>query len=279
MDYVELRITASDPRALELLYADLEDLPVEAVQQDGDDLLAYIPSSLWAGQAEFPIAAAMATISWTERRIAHQNWNEVWESSFDALNIGSELIIYAPFHKGLRLEDYRYRIQMLPKMAFGTGHHPTTYLMLQRVLEADLRGLKVLDMGCGTAILAILALMHGAERALGIEIEPHAADNARELAELHELSDRLEVRTGDISALHSDEDFEVIYANIHRNVLLADMGRYASALKPRGQLHLSGFYRADLQAIEAAAREVGLITTGHHERESWQVLTVEKPVN
>ena len=216
MDYVELRITASDPRAIELLYADLEPLQVEAVQQDGDDLLAYIPAALWTGQAEFPMASAMASISWTERRIAHQNWNEVWESSFDALNIGSELIIYAPFHKGLKIEDYRYRIQMLPKMAFGTGHHPTTYLMLQRVLEADLRGLKVLDMGCGTAILAILALMHGAERALGIEIEPHAADNARELVELHELSNRLEVRTGDISALRPDEDFEVIYANIHR---------------------------------------------------------------
>jgi ribosomal protein L11 methyltransferase len=151
--------------------------------------------------------------------------------------------------------------------------------MLQRVLEADLRGLKVLDMGCGTAILAILALMHGAEQALGIEIEPHAADNARELAEVHELSDRLEVRTGDISALRPDEAFEVIYANIHRNVLLADMGRYALALKPGGQLHLSGFYRADLQAIEAAARAVGLLPTQQQERESWQVLTVEKPVN
>jgi ribosomal protein L11 methyltransferase len=89
----------------------------------------------------------------------------------------------------------------------------------------------------------------------------------------------LEVRTGDISALHSDEDFEVIYANIHRNVLLADMGRYALALKPGGQLHLSGFYQADLHAIEAAARAVGLINTRHHDRESWQVLTVEKPVN
>ena len=185
MDYVELRISASDPAALELLYVDLEDMPVEAVEQDGNDLLAYIPADQWTGEVDFPLAASVAELTWTYRHIAHQNWNAVWESSFDPLSIGSELLIYAPFHQGVNPSDYRYAVQMVPKMAFGTGHHPTTYLMLECVLEANLKGAQVLDMGCGTAVLAIVALMHGAAQGVGIEIEPYAADNARELTVLH----------------------------------------------------------------------------------------------
>jgi ribosomal protein L11 methyltransferase len=278
MDYIELRITASDPAALELLYVDLESMPVEAVEQDGNDLLAYLPAGDWTGEAAFPLASSLAEIRWTERRIAHQNWNAVWESSFEPLHVGSELIIYAPFHQDVNLNAYRYRIEMVPKMAFGTGHHPTTFLMLERVLEAQLDGKNVLDMGCGTAVLAILALMHGASEGVGIEIEAYAADNARELVARHELGDRLEIRTGDADQLGPNETFDVIYANIHRNVLLADMPRYAHALNPGGTLHLSGFYRADAAAILAAAEASGLARVAQHEREAWVALTVEKPV-
>ena len=278
MDYIELRITASDPAALELLYVDLESMPVEAVEQDGNDLLAYLPAGDWTGEASFPLASSLAEIRWTERRIAHQNWNAVWESSFEPLHVGSELIIYAPFHSGLNLDSFRYRIEMVPKMAFGTGHHPTTFLMLERVLEAQLDGKRVLDMGCGTAVLAILALMHGASEGVGIEIEAYAADNARELVARHELDDRLEIRTGDAGQLGPNETFDVIYANIHRNVLLADMPRYAQALNPGGTLHLSGFYRADAAAILAASEASGLARVAQHEREAWVALTVEKTV-
>lgn len=278
MDYIELRITASDPAALELLYVDLESMPVEAVEQDGNDLLAYLPAGDWTGKAAFPLASSLTEIRWTERRIAHQNWNAVWESSFEPLHVGSELIIYAPFHQDVNLNAYRYRIEMVPKMAFGTGHHPTTFLMLERVLEAQLDGKNVLDMGCGTAVLAILALMHGASEGVGIEIEAYAADNARELVARHELGDRLEIRTGDADQLGPNETFDVIYANIHRNVLLADMPRYAHALNPGGTLHLSGFYRADAAAILAAAEASGLARVAQHEREAWVALTVEKPV-
>ena len=175
--------------------------------------------------------------------------------------------------------DYRYAVQMVPKMAFGTGHHPTTYLMLECVLEANLKGAQVLDMGCGTAVLAIVALMHGAAQGVGIEIEPYAADNARELTELHGMADRLDIRTGDASQLAAHELFDVVYANIHRNVLLADMPRYAQALKSGGRLHLSGFYRADAAAIRAAAEAAGLTFAAQHEREAWVAMTVEKPVN
>ena len=279
MDYVELRISASDPAALELLYVDLEDMPVEAVEQDGNDLLAYIPADQWTGEVDFPLAASVAELKWTHRHIAHQNWNAVWESSFDPLSIGSELLIYAPFHQGVNPSDYRYAVQMVPKMAFGTGHHPTTYLMLERVLEANLKGAQVLDMGCGTAVLAIVALMHGAAQGVGIEIEPYAVDNARELTELHGMADRLDIRTGDASQLAAHEQFDVVYANIHRNVLLADMPRYAQALKSGGRLHLSGFYRADAAAIRAAAEAAGLTFAAQHEREAWVAMTVEKPVN
>jgi ribosomal protein L11 methyltransferase len=278
MDYVELRISASDPAALELLYVDLESMPVEAVEQDGNELLAYLPAASWDGTAEFPLASTVARITWTQKTIKHQNWNAVWESSFDPLSIGKELLIYAPFHSDAKPESYRYAVQMLPKMAFGTGHHPTTYLMLERVLGAQLDGARVLDMGCGTAVLGIVALMHGAQQGVGIEIEPYAADNARELVELHGLKERLEVRTGDADQLGEEERFDVIYANIHRNVLLADMGRYAQALSPGGSLHLSGFYRADVASIRAAAEQAGLHFVAQHEREAWVALTVEKTV-
>jgi ribosomal protein L11 methyltransferase len=279
MDYVELRISASDPAALELLYVDLEDMPVEAVEQDGNDLLAYIPADQWTGEVAFPLAASVADLTWTHRSIAHQNWNAVWESSFDPLSVGKELLIYAPFHQDINPAEYRYAVQMVPKMAFGTGHHPTTYLMLERVLEADLNGAKVLDMGCGTAVLAIVALMHGAAQGVGIEIEPYAADNARELSELHGMANRLDIRTGDASQLAAEEQFDVVYANIHRNVLLADMPRYAGVLKPGGALHLSGFYRADAEVIKSEATRSGLRFVAQHEREAWVALTVEKPVN
>lgn len=279
MDYIALRITPSDPAALELLYVDLESLPVEAVEQDGNSLLAYIPADDWTGEVAFPLAESLAHVVWTSERIAHQNWNAVWESSFDPLFIDDQLVIYAPFHEGLNLEAYRYRIQMVPKMAFGTGHHPTTYLMLQRVLEANLSGARVLDMGCGTAVLAILAVMHGAQGGVGIEIEPYAADNARELVSMHGMDSALEVRTGDADQLQDGETFDVVYANIHRNVLLADMARYAGVLKPGGALHLSGFYRADAEVIKTAAVEAGLRFVAQYEREAWVALTVEKPVN
>lgn len=278
MDYVELRITASDPAALELLYVDLESMPVEAVEQDGNDLLAYLPADQWHGHADFAMAQNRAQITWTARTIAHQNWNAVWESSFDPLSIGNELLIYAPFHHDAKPEAYRYAVQMVPKMAFGTGHHPTTYLMLERVLEAQLDGARVLDMGCGTAVLGIVALMHGASEGVGVEIEAYAADNARELVELHGLQDRFAVRTGDVAQLGEGETFDVIYANIHRNVLLADMARYAQALNPGGRLHLSGFYRADAPAIKTAAEQAGLRVAAQHEREAWVALTVEKTV-
>jgi len=114
MDYVELRISASDPAALELLYVDLEDMPVEAVEQDGNDLLAYIPADQWTGEVDFPLAASVAELTWTYRHIAHQNWNAVWESSFDPLSVGKELLIYAPFHQDVNPRDYRYAVQMVP---------------------------------------------------------------------------------------------------------------------------------------------------------------------
>ncbi|MDP4834083.1 MAG: 50S ribosomal protein L11 methyltransferase, partial [Schleiferiaceae bacterium] len=114
---------------------------------------------------------------------------------------------------------------------------------------------------------------------VGIEIEPYAADNARELTVLHGMLDRLDIRTGDASQVAAHEQFDVVYANIHRNVLLADMPRYAQALKSGGRLHLSGFYRADAAAIRAAAEAAGLTFAAQHEREAWVAMTVEKPVN
>ncbi|MDG1252665.1 MAG: 50S ribosomal protein L11 methyltransferase [Schleiferiaceae bacterium] len=285
MNYVELTFTCDSLLTAELLMADLDALPVESVTTEGKVIKAYIEESRYSafGFEDFPISTSAGRLSWTVNKIAHQNWNQEWESNFPALMIGEDLLIRAPFHTDPDPADFRYVIQMVPKMAFGTGHHPTTYLMMEAVLEEEksgrIQGARILDMGCGTAILAVLALQAGASTAVGIEIDSFAAENAQEISELHGMQDRLAVLAGDASLLApgapGEGPYDLVYANINRNILLADMEHYASVMAPGGILYLSGFYAADVPTLLECAKRCGYQSKGEASKDGWMRLTLE----
>ncbi len=263
---------------------DLDALPIESVTSEGLIIKAYIEESQFQPLqiTDFPMAASVGSLTWTTAQIAHQNWNAEWESQFPPMTIRRDVLVRAPFHDSPDPSDFRYVIQMVPKMAFGTGHHPTTHLMMEAVLEGEASGLllgaRVLDMGCGTGILAVLALKAGARFAVGIEIDPFAAENAQEISEIHGMQDRLAIWAGDAQLLApaavADGPYDVIYANINRNILLSDMPHYASVSRPGATLYLSGFYAADVPILLECAKRCGYQSRAVASKDGWMRLTL-----
>jgi ribosomal protein L11 methyltransferase len=206
--------------------------------------------------------------------IKGKNWNEEWEKNyFEPLVIQNQCVIRAPFHT--QFPHTSFEIIIEPNMAFGTGNHETTSMMIEAILETDLKGKNVLDMGCGTGILGILASMKGAARVTAIDIDEWSFKGATENAALNNI-DNLTVKMGD-AALLGNENFDVIFANIHKNVLISDLPAYNSVLKPGGLLVMSGFYTEDLAEITLKAKTLkpgtGRKTTG------WLVLSGNKFCN
>ena len=182
--------------------------------------------------------------------IPDQNWNEEWEKNFfSPIVIGDKCVIHSSFHTDV--PQVQYDIQINPKMAFGTGHHATTSLIIAALLEANLQGKSLLDMGCGTAVLAILASMKGANPITAIDIDTWCVDNAMENAQINHITN-LDIQLGDAKLLKGMH-FDVILANINRNILLMDMKVYATCLNKQGELYLSGFYSEDIPILEAEA--------------------------
>lgn len=227
-----------------------------------------------------------AILGLVEEEVEEENWNAQWEHDYPQVIVEDErgallCTLRAPFHpkpsKGLD-------VLVVPQMSFGTGHHATTYLMTRQLMSLDLQGQHVLDMGCGTGILAIVARLRGAANVWGIDIEKSAVDNAEANAALNGLSADLESRTiqflqGDGSTLKSLESgsCHVVLANIHKNVLLADMAEYARVLIPGGQLLLSGFFQGDIPAMEEGVVDVGLSVFHSVERDGWACIHCGKP--
>ena len=198
-----------------------------------------------------------------------KNWNEEWEKGHHAVLVeynSGKVWVRAPFHPHRTDVDYELIIE--PKMSFGTAHHPTTYMMLSYVAELDMVGKRVLDMGCGTAVLGILAKMRGASYVEGVDIDEWAFNNAQENA----VSNGVEItlKLGDASSLQGH--FDIIIANINRNILLADMERYAAVLNAGGTLLLSGFYEADEGVLIARANELGMILKTKKNRDGWSAI-------
>ncbi len=271
MEYTKITCTLSPDNELarELLMQSLGDAGCESFVENEADLEAYIPSSLYNDELlsteEFQ-NNPLFNFQYVAEAIADQNWNEVWEKNyFEPLLIEDQCLVRAPFH-----EDYpaaAFEIIINPRMAFGTGNHETTHLMIKAMLEMELRGMEVLDMGCGSGILSILASMKGAKNVTAIDIDEWSTNNTLENAALNQV-DNILVRLGD-AALLQESKFDVILANIQRNILLQDMPTYVKALKPRGVLVMSGFYTADLPVITQKATELGLKLTGSYDRSEW----------
>lgn len=262
----------------DILAAELGEIGFESFTSGEAGLAAYIAEPqydaavLEARLAAFPLDGVV--IRHTAQLVEGKDWNEEWEKNyFQPIHIGKECLIRASFHPDE--PGYTYNILIDPKMAFGTGNHETTYLMISEMLRLDLRGKSLLDMGCGTAVLAILAKQKGAGRVVAIDIDEWAYDNARENIRLNG-TETIEVALGGAEQIARFGSFDYLFANINRNILLRDIHHYAEALVPGGQLFLSGFYVEDIPAIEAECRLRGLQVRDHAERNRWVALHVVK---
>ncbi|HKL08298.1 MAG TPA: 50S ribosomal protein L11 methyltransferase [Bacteroidales bacterium] len=271
MDYIELtcRVDTKNPEtAFEILIAQLNEIGYESYDQEEEKLKAYILEKFFDIDTVRSLQVNTltdCTIHYSWQVIKTENWNQVWEKSFKPIVVDNECVIRAPFHTGT--PTLKYEIIIEPKMSFGTGHHETTYLMLKTMLKLDFKDNTVLDMGCGTGVLAILAKLKGAKTVTAIDIDEWAYKNTLENIEKNNCTD-IQVFQGDASLL-KNQNFDIIIANINRNILMSDISVYARGLNSNGMLLLSGLYDSDLQMIKDEAENHQLIYHSHKEKHNW----------
>lgn len=276
MKYLEVTIELEDTG----LYRDLlvdqlgNEGPYESFMETPTGLKAYVrqsvyePNFLRVTQETFPVP-----FKYHVEEMADRDYNAEWEAQHEAVLVhyaGGSIWVRAPFHP--HRNDVSYEIIIEPKMSFGTAHHPTTYMMLGYVAESEMTGKRVLDMGCGTAVLAILAKMRGANEVSGIDVDEWAFRNAQENCDTNGM--KVNLQLGDASAIAGH--FDIILANINRNILLADMERYATHLNTGGRLIMSGFYEADAATLTERASQLGLRLHSQKNREGWCALEFDK---
>tara|TARA_B100000524_G_scaffold258334_1_gene140223 strand:+ start:1906 stop:2781 length:876 start_codon:yes stop_codon:yes gene_type:complete len=235
-------------------------------------------------ELQLEAVAAFAKVSVEKQRVAQENWNAKWELEYPQVVVEDEVgevacTIRAPFHD---IPSSGVDVIVAPQMSFGTGHHATTYLMTARLLSLPLEGRSVLDMGCGTGVLALVAAKAGAASILGIDIEHDAVQNSKDNHALNAdlASSNMTFVQGDGSACDDMNDgaWDVVCANIHKNVLVADMPRYARTLKEGGHLLLSGFFEGDVHALEASVHALGMEVLGVDVRDGWACMHCGKPL-
>lgn len=258
--------------ASDLFVAMLAENGFESFECIDGGVVAYIQNSIF-DETQLSVLVSNFEYKGAEIRevvhIADRDWNEEWEKNFfHPIVIDDECVIHSSFHTDL--PQLKYDILIDPKMAFGTGHHATTSLIVRELLKLDLKGKSLLDMGCGTAVLAILAAKRGAEPITAIDIDTWCVENAEENIVLNGLSG-IEVLLGDARLLNG-RHYDVVLANINRNVLMADMHVYADCLPVGGDLYLSGFYIEDTPLLEYEAGKYGLILEHCKERDNWAML-------
>lgn len=279
MNYIEVKFTCipNNEVVVDILSATIAEIGFESFVTTDEGLTAYAPQEQYSSDALDEILSAFpieASIAYVANEIVGQDWNAEWEKNyFKPLIIDNSCIIQSTFHNEPAI--YKYNIIIEPKMAFGTGHHQTTELMIREMLDHDFDGKRVLDMGCGTAILAILAAMRGADPILAIDIDKWAYDNAVENTQLNHINN-IEIQIGGADLLHDNLSFDVILANINRNILLQDINAYSKVLAAGGTLFMSGFYEEDIPMIEAEANKYGLYLRHHQTKENWAVVKFVK---
>ena len=265
-----------EPRELgsEILIAQLGEKAFESFIETETGISAFVQKDLWSQDILddiYILTSDEFTISYTFEEIEQVNWNEEWEKNFEPIDVDRKCHVRAPFHPKT---DAEFDIIIEPKMSFGTGHHETTHMMIQHLLETDVENLKTLDMGCGTAILAILAEMKGAKPIDAIDIDNWCYLNSIENSERNNCKE-IKVYEGEASLLVG-KNYDLIIANINRNILLNDMKAYTDCLSSNGILLLSGFYSEDIPAIDASCVENGLTYVKKFERNNWVSLKYTK---
>jgi ribosomal protein L11 methyltransferase len=258
----------------EILIAELGEKAFESFIETETGISAFVQKNLWSETILEDIQILTNpefTIKYTFEEIEQVNWNEEWEKNFEAIEVDGKCHVRAPFHEKTNAE---YDIVIEPKMSFGTGHHETTHMMIQHILETDCTNKKTLDMGCGTAILAILAEMKGAQPIDAIDIDNWCYLNSIENAERNYCK-HISVYEGDADLLVGKR-YDIIIANINRNILLNDMQIYVDCLNENGLLFLSGFYTEDIPVISESCASKGLTYVKQFERNNWVALKFTK---
>lgn len=278
MKYIEVTFTMADTGFYRDLLVDIlgNEGPYESFVETPGGLKAYVQLSEYDPQYLASVAQAFPIpLEYKAEEMEDRDWNAEWEAQHEAVLVrydGGSVWVRAPFHP--HRNDVDYELVIEPKMSFGTAHHPTTYMMLSYVAELPMVGRRVLDMGCGTGVLGILAKMRGAAYVEGIDVDEWAYSNALENAAANSVE--IDFRLGDSSLLTPQSSFDLVIANINRNILLADMDKYAAVLNPGGTLLLSGFYEADEPVLVAKAATFGLTLAGSKCREGWSSLKLVK---
>ncbi|WP_019668391.1 50S ribosomal protein L11 methyltransferase [Eudoraea adriatica] len=266
--FLEYRFSISPLQpATDILIAELGELGFDSFVETNNGLLAYVKKENWnpsALQNVQILSKESFSISYEVSDIEQENWNEQWEKNFDPINVDNQCVVRAPFHNK---PDVAFDIVIMPKMSFGTGHHETTYMMLKLVLALDFTGKTVLDMGCGTGVLAILAAMKGASSVDAIDIDNWSYLNAKENVAANSC-EQINVFEGDVSIL-TNHKYDIILANINRNILLSDIPVYVKHLRKGGVLLLSGFYKEDMSLISKVCTANGLSFQENLEKNNW----------
>jgi ribosomal protein L11 methyltransferase len=281
-EYIEvsIKITPFSEENAEIVTAEVSELPFESFSNEDPFLKCYIQKDLYDAQALKLYLSGLEgygfDIEHSANLIPATNWNAVWESQFNPIVVDNQCTIKASFHEGLKRT--RFNITIDPKMAFGTGHHQTTYMMCRALLqnEESVRGKVVMDMGCGTAVLAILAAKMKASKVFGIDIDAVAAISAYDNARLNRVGTRIETYCGDASLLQRNT-YDVLLANINRNILLQDIPTYALCIRRGGLLFVSGFYVDDMPMIIGTAMHAGLEYVSHDSIDNWCCIKFRKP--
>ena len=270
MKYTEVTLSISpiDPFRDLLTYSLGEEGPYDSFVDTPDGMKAYVPADQYdEAFLKAAIEEAGCEVSYKVAPMEDKNWNEEWEKSHKAVLVEDFCWVRAPFHP--HRDDVEYEIEIEPKMSFGTAHHATTYMMLTLLRDEPIEGKRVLDMGCGTCVLAILAAKKGAAYVEGIDVDEWAYRNALENCERNGVP-HIHCLLGDAASLQGRPDkFDLIIANINRNILLRDMPSYVEAMAPHATILFSGFYEADIAAIRAKAESLGLTYDRHILRDGW----------
>lgn len=279
MQYIEIVCKISNPIVgNEIMIAILGDMGCDSFVENSDGILAYIPKQNFEKeQLEEVLEYAQnfdfeVDISFNE--VEEQDWNAKWESEYQPVLIDDRCYVRAPFHD--KKDDVDYDILIEPKMSFGTAHHPTTSQIISYLLEEDCQGKTCLDMGTGTGVLAILAAKRGAKSILAIDNDEWAYRNCLENVEKNHLNNIINVVLGDANSIKRME-YDIVIANINRNILLRDMQYYVQDLKKDGILYLSGFYKElDLQMLVGKAQQFNVFLDSYKEKDNWVAARLQK---
>jgi ribosomal protein L11 methyltransferase len=279
MNYYELKLTVTPHTEInrDVLSALLADIGFESFMESESGLDAYVPENRYSEEAIAGVLANLpipdTTVRYHIEYIKSQDWNEEWEKHFfQPIIIDNQVVIHSSFHKDI--PELPYDIIIGPKMAFGTGHHATTHLMVSCLLELDLTSKSFLDMGCGTAVLAILARLRGADPVMAIDMDEWAYENSLENIRLNHTPD-IQIRLGDAGLL-GKERYDVIFANINRNILLNDIPVYARCMHSGSSLFMSGFYQEDLEMIREQCEKHSLRFVSCKEKNNWTAVHFNK---